>query len=185
MMSSRKALFLDLFGTLIEDHGVLESVKEVKFKSGALDAVQRFNKAGYAVIISVCRADMPLPTTDYVSSLQQHIAGVLTTNGLAPDSVHFVSVPESKSTRLRPLSSSAVKRLARTYDVPLHQCVVAGDLMRDVKVGRDAGAQTVLLSSTSDSPGFEDVEWIEPDYVVEDLAEAADYLARGSSRRAR
>jgi hypothetical protein len=57
--------------------------------------------------------------------------------------------------------------------------------MRDVKMGFDAGAQTVLLSSTSDSPGFEDVDWVEPDFVVEDLAEAADYLARSRSRRSR
>jgi phosphoglycolate phosphatase-like HAD superfamily hydrolase len=86
---------------------------------------------------------------------------------------------------MRPLSVAALKRIARKYGVSLDQCVVAGDVMRDVKLGRDAGAQTVLLSSTADSPGFEDLDWVEPDFVVEDLAEAADYLARSRSRRSR
>jgi histidinol phosphatase-like enzyme len=184
-MSTRKALFLDLFGTLIEDHGVLDSVKDVKFKPGALDAVKQFHDARYVVFISVCRADVPLPPIEYVSALQQEIAQMLSANGLASDNVHFVSRTDRKSVRLRPLSPSAVKRLAREYDVAPSQCVVAGDLMRDVKVGRDAGAQTVLLSSTADSPGFEDVDWIEPDYVLEDLAEAAEHLARSGPLRVR
>ena len=175
-MKAKKALFLDLFGTLIEDHGVLDTVSKIKFKNGAVDALLRFAAKKFLVVISVCHDTMPIPDGDYVLSLQGYILTSLESHGISRDIIRFLST--SKSGTVKKLSPATIKSLAAKQDVSLEKSIVIGDLMKDVKTGHSVGAQTVLLSSAEDSPAFEDVEWNEPDYIVEDLSEAADVLLR-------
>ena len=173
-MKAKKALFLDLFGTLIEDHGVLDKVSKVIFKGGAVDALLRFAAKKYLMVISICHETMPDPDNDYVLSLQGHILNSLESHGISRDIVCFLGV--NKKGVVRKLTAASIKSLAAEQDICLEKSYIIGDLMKDVKTGQSVGAHTVLLSSTEDSPAFEDVEWVEPDYIVEDLSEAVDVL---------
>jgi len=173
-MKPRKALFLDLFGTLVEDHGVLDKVSSLVFKPGALDALSRFAGKRYLLFISVCHDTMPEPDWEYVENLQSYILDQLGTYKIGTDDVHYLNY--TKQGKIRKLSRESLLAFAKEFNLDLTRSVVIGDLMKDVKTGQQVGAKTVLLSSSVDSPLFEDVEWIEPDVIVEDLAEAADVL---------
>ncbi len=172
----RKAVFLDLFGSIIEDHGVLEQADKLRFKNGALKALKALDAAGYLLFVSVCRTGQPVPEPGYVEALQQRIRKAAAAAHLPPDKLHFLSKVEGAEPDVQPLSAERLLTLAITHDLQLSQCIVAGDLMRDVKVGHAVGAKTVLLSSPDDTPVEDDADWDEPEFVVSDLAEAVDRI---------
>ena len=60
-MNVRKAVFIDLYGTLIEDHGVAERVAHIKFKPGAIKALKRIEDAGFLAFVSVCHETIAVP----------------------------------------------------------------------------------------------------------------------------
>ena len=178
-MKPRKAIFLDLFGTLVEDHGVLDKVAALVFKHGALDALKRFSDKRFLLVISVCHDTTPDPDWDYIEGLQSYLLEQLQEHGVSAGDVHFLNY--TRQGAVRKLTAHTLRDVAGDYSLDLSRSCIVGDLMKDVKAGQAVGAKTVLLSSAEDSPAFEDVEWIEPDYIVEDLAEAADVLV-GHSR---
>jgi len=86
-MSKVKAIFLDLFGTLIEDHGYFEDVNDVVFKKGALDFLKKIEDEGYIVFISIFREKEEVPDIKYIESIQNKILNVLVAHGINKDSV--------------------------------------------------------------------------------------------------
>jgi len=173
-----KAIFLDLFGSLVEDHGVFDQADKLKFKHGALQALKEFDAGGYQLFVAVCRTGMPVPDPAFVQAIQQRLRKAVAAVHLSPDKLHFVSKVEGSEPDVQPLSAQRVRALAAQHGLHLERCVVVGDLMRDVKVGHAVGAKTVLLVSQDDTPGEDDAEWEEPEYLVESLAEAAALILR-------
>ena len=175
-MSKAKAIFLDLFGTLIEDHGFFEEVADVMFKSGALEFLKKVEDEGFLIFISIFREEDDVPNMKYVESIQSKILNVLTTHGINKDSVSFLSHVHSEQPDLHPLTPVFIRTLEKDYKLDLTKSVIIGDLMQDVKIGKTVGAKTILLSSPVDSPWIQDVDWSEPDFMVENLTEAAEKI---------
>ena len=173
-MSGRKAIFLDLYGTLVIDHGVPDRVMRVKFKPGAIKALKRFEDAGYLAFISVCHETIQVPGSDYVKRLQTHVLTEVARHGIDPASIHYTITDMSA----QPLAEDALRVLAIQHQLALPSCIVVGDVIKDVKIGRAVGARTALLSSEEDTPAFEDTDWVEPDFLVASLGELADTLIK-------
>ena len=177
-MSKNKAVFLDLFGTLIEDHGFFEEVADVIFKSGALDFLKKIEAEGFLIFISIFREEDEVPNMKYIESIQNKILYVLKTHSINIDSVSFLSHVDSEQPDLHPLTPVFIRTLERDYKLNLSKSIIVGDLMQDVKIGKTVGAKTVLLSSPDDSPWIQDVDWLEPDFMVASLIEAADKIMK-------
>ncbi len=175
-MNNSKAIFLDLFGTLIEDHGFFEKVADINFKKGALEFLKKVQSAGFIIIISIFREDDDVPEMKYIKSLQNKILKVLVEHGLSKNSVHFLSHVDSEQPDLHPLTPVFIRSLEKKYKLDLSKSLIIGDLMKDVKIGKSIGSKTILLSSPDDSPWIQDVDWIEPDFMVENLKEAASKI---------
>ena len=177
-MSKAKAIFLDLFGTLIEDHGFFEEVADVMFKSGALEFLKKVEAEGFLIFISIFREEDDVPNMKYVESIQSKILNVLTTHGINKDSVSFLSHVDSEQPDLHPLTPVFIRTLEKDYKLDLTKSVIIGDLMQDVKIGKTVGAKTILLSSPVDSPWIQDVDWLEPDFMVANLIEATEKITK-------
>jgi len=176
-MNKNKAIFLDLFGSLIEDHGFFEEVVDVVFKSGALDFLKKIEAEGYIVFISIFKED-DVPSMKYIESIQNKILNVLETHGINKKSVSFLSHVDSEQPDLHPLTPVFIRILEKDYKLDLTKSVIIGDLMQDVKIGKSVGAKTMLLSSPDDSPWVQDIDWLEPDFMVANLIEAADKIKK-------
>lgn len=177
-MSKKKAVFLDLFGTLIEDHGSFESINDVIFKSGALDFLKIIEYEDFLIFISIFREVDEVPDMKYIESLQDKILNELITHGVDTNSISFLSNIDSEQSDLHPLTPTFIRTLEKDYKLNLSESLIVGDLMQDVKIGKTVNLKTVLLSSPDDSPWVQDVEWLEPDFMVENLIEAADKIAK-------
>lgn len=179
-MRTEPAIFLDLFGTLVVDHDRHEEVDKITFKPNVYVAVHALQQAGYLVFISVCHAGSPLPDSVYVTQLKERVLEELRTHKCNTGRIVFLSDsgPASPSVQEgdRVLTVPGMKILAEHYELDLTRCVIIGDLMMDVYLGKELGMTTVLLSSTDDAPGYEQLEWIEPDYLVEGLTDVVTPL---------
>ena len=174
-MGTHKGLFLDLLGTLVEDHGFLERPGNIVVKPRAVTALKRFVEAGYVIIVSICRPDMPVPTPAQVTNIEEHLRARLAKRGIP---VRFLTEHTLDDSDVRMLSAAMIKALVAEHGLAPGKTFVIGDQMCDVKIGKSTGCRTVLLSSADDTPGFENTDWVSPDYIVEDLAEAAEQLLK-------
>ncbi len=175
-MNKNKAVFLDLFGTLIEDHGFFENVANLIFKNGVLDFLKKIEAEGFVIFISIFRESDEVPNMKYIESIQNKILNILDRNNINKNSVSFLSHIDSKQPDLHPLTSVFLKTLEKDYKLNLSESIIIGDLMKDVKIGKRVGSKTILLSSPDDSPWIQDEDWLEPDFMVADLKEAADKI---------
>lgn len=177
-----KAVFLDLFGSLVEDHGGFDQADKIKFKPGALQALKEFSDAGYMLFVAVCRTGARVPDPAYVQSIQQRLRKAFAAAHLPPEKVHFLSKVEGPTPEVQPLAPERLRAIAKENGLQLSRCVVIGDLVRDVKVGHAVGAKTVLLVSPDDTPSEDDDDWEEPEYLADSLAEAAEIILHSGSQ---
>jgi histidinol phosphatase-like enzyme len=185
-MTQKPALFLDLFGTLVEDHDRCEAIDNMTFKAAGFDAVRTLQNAGYLIFISVCHAGSPLPDALYVKELKDRVKKEFRAHCCDVDEILFLSdaAPHNKKnevTEERVLTVPGIDALAKKYDLDLQRCVIIGDLMVDVYLGRELTMKTVLISSQNDSPGYEAIDWIEPDYLAASLDEVVENLVSALS----
>ena len=177
-MNTQKAIFLDLFGTLIHDHGAMDRIDDISFKEKSIEAIKKLQDHGFIVFLSVCRIDMPIPERSYMKNVQSYVMEKLLFNEIENSSIHFVSHVLPQCIELHPISLEVINALKKEYKLKLSSCVLVGDLMKDIRVGKKAGVKTALLSSTDDSPMEVDDEWIEPDMIGENLYEITNQLVR-------
>jgi len=166
-MNKNKAIFLDLFGTLIEDHGFFEKAADIIFKKGALEFLKKVEDEGFIIIISIFREGDEVPEMKYIKSIQNKILRVLAKHGVNKKSVSFLSHVDSEQPDLHPLTPVFIRTLEKKYKLDISKSIIIGDLMKDVEIGKSIGSITVLLSSPDDTPWIQDVDWLEPDFMVE------------------
>jgi len=164
-MGKQKAIFLDLFGTLIHDHGAMDNVDSIRFKDKSIDALKKLQEHGYIAFLSVCRIDMPIPERSYLEDVQSYVMEKLLLNGIEDSSIYFVSYVQPQRVELHPLTLDVIGSLEKEHNLKLSSCVLVGDIMKDIKVGKKAGVKTALLSSPDDTPMEVDDEWVEPDMI--------------------
>ncbi|MCK5851943.1 HAD hydrolase-like protein [bacterium] len=177
-MNAQKAIFLDLFGTLIHDHGAMDKIDDIRFKDKSVEALKKFQDHGFIIFLSVCRIDMPIPERSYLKDVQNYVSEKLLLSEIENSSIHFISHVLPQSIELHPITLDAINSLVSEYNLKLSSCVLVGDLMKDIRVGEKAGVKTALLSSPEDSPMEVDDEWVEPDMIGDNLYEIANKLVR-------
>jgi len=177
-MGTQKAIFLDLFGTLIHDHGEMDKVDNICFKDKSVEALKKLHDYGFIAFLSVCRIDMPIPERSYLEDVQSCVMEKLLLSGIEDSSIHFVSYVQPQHIELHPLTSEVIDSLKDEHKLKLSSCVLVGDLMKDIKAGKKAGVKTALISSPDDTPMEVDDEWVEPDLIGENLFEIANKIVR-------
>ncbi len=177
-MNKNKAIFLDLFGTLIEDHGFFEKAGDIIFKKGDLEFFKKIEAKGFIIFISIFREGGEVPEMKYIKSIQNKILSVLAKHGINKKSISFLSHVDSEQPDLHPLTPVFIRTLEKKYNLDISKSIIIGDLMKDVEIGKSIGAITVLLSSPDDSPWIPDVDWLEPDFMVAKLTEAANKIEK-------
>lgn len=175
-MNNKKAIFLDLFGTLIEDHGQMESIDDIRFKRQSIDALKKLQDKGFIAFISVCRVNMPIPDREYLKKVQNFVKEKLLINDIKENIIHFISHVQPQRVELHPLTLDVIRSLKNEYKLNLSGCVLVGDMIKDIKIGKQAGIKTALISSPIDTPLDVDDDWIEPDIIGANLLEVAEQL---------
>jgi len=179
----RPAVFLDRDGTICEEMGYLNHISRVHVFPFAAAAIARLNRAGLAVVVvtnqsGVARGIFP---ESLVQQAQARITSELSAGGARIDAFYYCPhVKEQGCDCRKPLPGMLV-RAAKEHDLDLRRSVVVGDRYLDVAMAHSAGAAGVMVKTGFGRGDLEyhSAEWPrQPDAVVEDLAEAAEWISR-------
>jgi D-glycero-D-manno-heptose 1,7-bisphosphate phosphatase len=152
--ASRRAVFLDRDGTIIEEVGYLDRAERVEFYPWTIDAIRTFNRAGLAVVMISNQSGVARGffTETVVDRVHAHMAAMLAEGGARIDAYYYCPHhPDGKvAGYARPCDCrkpgrGLVDRAVRELDVDPARSFVVGDRWVDVALARAVGARGVLV----------------------------------------
>jgi D-glycero-D-manno-heptose 1,7-bisphosphate phosphatase len=178
---TRPAVFLDRDETLIEDPGFISDPDQVCLKPGATDAIRRWRRAGFAIIVVSNQSGVArgLITMEQLDAVHERLATLLAGHGAAVDAIYacpYLDGPEAvveryrRDSELRKPKPGMLLQAAQERELDLSRSWMIGDRASDVEAGRLAGCRTILIA-LSDQHG--DNGGAAPDFHAESLVEAA------------
>lgn len=183
-----RAVFLDRDNTLIDNDGYLADPEQVRMLPGAAEAVSRFRKAGYYVIVVTNQSGVARGhfTEDQLSAVNQRMQDLLRAHGTGVDALYYCpylpgpeAVVESyrKDSDLRKPKPGMLLLAAKDMDLDLAASWVVGDAERDIDAGRTAGCRTIRIRLPAG-------ESTRAEMTAESLAAAADLVLNSAARAA-
>jgi D,D-heptose 1,7-bisphosphate phosphatase len=181
MAMTRRAVFIDKDGTLIEDRPYNVDPTKVVFTTGAIEGLRLLTDAGFALIVVSNQSGIARGyfEAEAVESLFRHIRSALAAKGVyLLDSYycpHYAagSVAEyARACDCRKPLPGMLSRAAQDNGLELCASYMIGDILDDVEAGHSAGCRSVLLDRGSET------EWRKgpgriPDFTTGDFLEAA------------
>jgi D-glycero-D-manno-heptose 1,7-bisphosphate phosphatase len=181
--AARPAVFLDRDGTICEEMGYLNHISRLRVFPFAADAIARLNRAGLPVVVvtnqsGVARRIFP---EALIGQVQAKLDAELAAGGAKIDAFYYCPHIKDQSCDCRKPLPGMMTRAAREHGLDLARSVVVGDRYVDVAMAHAVGALGLLVKSGFGRGDLEyhGAEWPrQPDAIVEDLAEATDWILR-------
>jgi D-glycero-D-manno-heptose 1,7-bisphosphate phosphatase len=177
-----KAVFLDRDGVINVDKGYIHRWENFEFLPGAIEAMRRFEQAGFALIVVTNQSGIARGFFSVVQyeDLTSKIRRYLTHQG-----VHLTAIyhcPHYKDGVIEDLSIQCACRkpepgmllqAMHDYDLDMAQSVLVGDKIADIEAARAAGVAKAFLVA----PGMDDSNLVDgAESVVGSLFDCADLL---------
>ncbi len=148
---SKRAVFLDRDGTIVEDPGFLHEPDKVKLLPGAAAAIRRLNDAGYRVIIVTNQSGIArgrFTVADY-EAVQQRLGALLTAQGARLDGAYFCPHhPQfTGPCDCRKPGLKLFRDAQAAFDIDFAQSWWVGDRLSDVQPARLLGGRGVLVTT--------------------------------------
>lgn len=151
---TRRAVFLDRDGTLIQEAGYLNDLDRLIFFPYTVDAVRLLNRGGFAVVLLTNQAGIArgIVTPEFVALAHEHISQRLAAGGATLDAAYYCphhpdGIIEGLNRRCacRKPQPGMLLQAAADMNLDLSRSFVVGDRWHDVKSGQNAGARSVLV----------------------------------------
>lgn len=175
----RPAALLDRDGTIIVERDYLGDPAGVELIPGAAAALRRLAAMGYALVVltnqsGVARGYFGL---DDVARVHGRLEALLAAEGVRLDGVYICPHGPTDACDCRKPLPGMAHAAARDLGLDLARSVMIGDKKVDLDLGRAVGARAVLVRT---GHGAKEEAKAAPaaDFVADDLAAAADWLAR-------
>jgi D-glycero-D-manno-heptose 1,7-bisphosphate phosphatase len=185
---SKRAVFLDRDGTLLEEAGYLDRLERLVFFPYSVDAVRLLNRAGFAIVIVTNQAGIArgIFKEAFVADAHRHIAHRLAAGGARIDAFYYcphhpeaVVAAYRQSCDCRKPQSGLFTRAAAEHDLALDRSFVIGDRWHDLEAGQRVGARGILVRTgygrtEESSPGAHAA----PSAIVDNMMEAVSWILR-------
>lgn len=154
---TRRAVFLDRDGTLIDELGYLGDPAGVRLLPGAVEAVRHLNEAGWKAVVVTNQSGVARGHFDEgaVRAVHERLEALLAAGGAHLDLVLYCPHhPEHGTGALRARCAcrkpepGMLRAAAERLDLDLSSCWTIGDSERDLEAGRRAGLAGGILVTT-------------------------------------
>jgi len=184
----KTAVFLDRDGTINEEVGYVNHLHRVRLYPWASEAIRKLNRAGVPVVAVTNQSGVARGyfTEELVRQAHEKIARELALQGARVDAYyycpHHPAAPLEAyrlDCRCRKPSTALLEQAAGRFELDLQESYVVGDTYRDMQLGFNAGARTILLMTGYGRGEYEyqRSNWPRsPDLIAENLLEAADKI---------
>ena len=187
---TKRAVFLDRDGTLIEEAGYLDRLERLVFYPWSVDAVRVLNRAGFAVVVVTNQAGVArgIFQEAFVADAHRHVRERLEAGGAHVDGFYYCPHhPEAtleayrRACDCRKPQPGMLRRAAGDLQIDLARSFVVGDRWHDLEAGQAVGSRGVLVRTgygrteeAAPAPG------VRPEIIVDNLMEAASWILRAS-----
>jgi len=190
------AVFLDRDGTLNEEVGYVNHIDRLRLYPWTAEAVRKLNRAGVPVIVvtnqsGVGRGHYP---EELVHRVHRKIALELAASEAHLDAFYYCPHHPTATQRAYQVQCECRKPLtgmlddaAKRFHIDLKSSYVVGDSTRDMEMGFNGGARTVLVMTGYGRGNYENLRsrWPrQPDLIAENLLEAVEKILGELARRA-
>lgn len=177
----RRAVFLDRDGVInrciIREGKSLppHSMEELEILPGVPEALKALRQAGYLLIVVTNQPDVAtgVQKMENVEKIHAHLMG-----HLPLDEIRACFHVDADNCGCRKPKPGMLLEAAEKHGVNLADSFMIGDRWRDIEAGRRAGCATILVRGN-----LEKTKTVEPDAVVDSLAEAAGLILSGKIGR--
>jgi D-glycero-D-manno-heptose 1,7-bisphosphate phosphatase len=189
------AVFLDRDGTITEEMGYINHLDRVQVYPWAGEAIRKLNRAGLPVIVVTNQSGVArgVFTEDLLHQVHRRIAFELAAQKAKLDAIYYC--PHHPNGPLeayrvecqcRKPATGMVLDAARRFQIDLASSYVVGDSYRDMQLGFNAGAHTILVMTGYGRGEYEHHRhrWDRlPDRIAENLREAVEIILEDSAPR--
>jgi len=185
-MRSRRAVFLDRDGTLIEDVGYLKRPDQLRVLPGVPAALRDLRAAGLLLIVvtnqsAVARGWL---TEETLCVIHQRLNALLRREGAGVDAFYYCPhlpggavARYARECECRKPRPGMLLRAAEEWNIGVEMSYSVGDSERDVEAGNRAGCYTIRLGNRSGRAGGTSAH-----ECAADIAEAAQLILRRETR---
>jgi len=179
---SRRAVFLDRDGTIMEDSNYVGDVSRVVLIPGAADALKRLRDAGYRLFIITNQSGVGRGyfTREAVESIHAHLNEQFGRAGVHFDRYYICPHHPEDNCDCRKPKPRFLLDAAREYGLDLASCYMVGDRASDIQAGMAAGTGTILVR-TGAGRETQAKQETTPDIVAEDIGEAVTWILKQGS----
>ena len=179
-LGAARPVILDRDGTIVIDRNYLDDPDQLCFLPGAAEGLQAFAQNGHRIVVitnqsGVGRGLFPLERMHEVNNRLIRMAAEA---GARIDAIYSCPHEPAAACACRKPNTQLVLDAAREFGFDPADAVVIGDKSTDVELGRRLRAISMLVSADGRAA---DGEWVEPDYIVRDLLEAARVIHKSLS----
>ncbi|HID10643.1 MAG TPA: HAD family hydrolase [Candidatus Latescibacteria bacterium] len=194
-MEKRAGIFLDRDGTINEDFEYVVSPIRLELLPKAAEGIRLFNEFGIlvAVVSNQSAVGRGYCTEEDVEEVNRALASLLQEHGAKVDAFYYCPHhPEARipayrvACPFRKPEPGMVLRAAFELRIDPRKSYVIGDMASDIELGRRVRARTVLVRTGHGNETLQRVrrkEVPKPNFVAEDLSEAAWWVLEDMDRR--
>ncbi len=173
-----RVVILDRDGTMVIDRGYLDDPAGLEFLPGAAEGLRSVHAQGYRLVVitnqsGVGRGLFPI---ERVHAMNARLERMVEEAGARLEHIYFCPHAPDAGCDCRKPALRLMTRAAAELGFDPTSAIVIGDKESDVEFGRRAGAVTILIGKPDSRP----VPSTSPDFVVENLRQAADIISRRS-----
>ncbi len=181
--ASRRAVFLDRDGTIVEDPGFLHQPGKVRLLAGAGEAIHQLNQAGWLVITVSNQSGIARGLYDAAAyqAVQRRLVELLAAHDARVDGAYFCPHhPEfTGPCECRKPGLLLFREAQAALGLDLTGCCWVGDRLSDVEPARKLGGRALLVETGGGATYVGKARALRIP-VVADLAAAAAEIVRGA-----
>ena len=177
-MNDKRFVILDRDGTINVEEHYLSDPEKVKLLPQAAAGLRRMSGAGLGLVVMTNQSGVGRGFFDLtrVEAVNARLCQLLEEEGVRLDGIYVCPhLPEDGCACRKP-NTGLVEQASRDLGFTPSDCFVIGDKDCDIDLGHRMGA-TTLLVRTGYGNELEADPGLSPDYVVDDLAEAARVIS--------
>jgi len=169
---------LDRDGTIIVERNYLSTPEQVELLPGAAVGLQAMRALGLGLVIVTNQSAVGRGYFDMarLDEIHDRLRQLLAFEGVTIDGIYVCPHTPEEGCRCRKPLPTLLEQAARDLGVNACDGFVIGDKPCDIGMGQAVGA-TTLLVRTGYGAEYEAAGVVSPDFVVDDLVEAAARLA--------
>lgn len=179
-LEKRIAVFLDRDGVINEDYGHITKPEQIVLYPRVIEAISMLNK-DYMVFIATNQSVVGrgMCTEEELHKIHSHLRSLLGEAKIDKIYSCFHHPTEAvgeykRECTCRKPRPGMILQAAQKYDLEYNQCYFIGDKTTDIYAGFLTGVKTILVKTGA--AGKDNQHKIPPNYIAEDLYEAAKFI---------